>query len=63
MHREEAILAPKEEPRDDVDQTHAEEYRVEAPTHAETSIDGRKRTREADRLMHEARDNMGSPTS
>ena len=36
---------------------------MEAPTHAETSRDGRKRTREADRLMHDARENVGEPAS
>ena len=42
LHGEEEILAPKEEPWDDVEHPHAEEKRVEAPTHAETSRDGRK---------------------
>jgi len=36
---------------------------VEAPTHAEESRDGRKCTREADILMHDARENVGAPTS
>jgi hypothetical protein len=63
LHADEEILAPKEEPQDDVEQPHAEEQRVEAPTHAETSRDGRKHTREADRLMHDARENVGAPTS
>lgn len=36
---------------------------METPTHAEPSSDGRKCTREADRLLHDARENMGAPTS
>ena len=36
---------------------------MEAPTLAETSRDGWKHTREADRLMHDARENVGAPTS
>ena len=36
---------------------------MEAHTHAKTSRDGRNRTREADRLMHDAIENMGAPTS
>lgn len=36
---------------------------MEAPTHAETSRDGRKCTREADNLMHDVRENVGAPTS
>ena len=46
-----------------MEQTHAEEQRVETPTHVETSRDGRKRTREVDRLMHDAKKNVGAPTS
>ena len=44
-------------------QQHVKDYRVEAPIHAKTSRDGRKCTREADRLMHDSRENVGSPTS
>ena len=44
LHADEELLAPKEEPKDDVEKPHAEMQRVEAPTHAETSRDGRKRT-------------------
>jgi len=36
---------------------------VEAHTHAKTSRDGSKHTREAKRLMNEARENVGSRTS
>lgn len=63
MHEYEELLAPKEEPRDVVEQPQAEEHRVEAPTHADTSRYGRKYTREANSLMHYARDNVGAPTS
>ena len=40
---------------------HVEEQGVEAPTHAKTSRDGRKRTREVDRLLHDAREYVGYP--
>eukprot|EP00253_Pinus_taeda_P010452 PITA_10452 len=63
LHGEEELLAPKEEPRDDVEQPYAKEQRVETPTHAENSRDGRKHTREAEKLMHDARENVGAPTS
>lgn len=36
---------------------------MEAPTHAEISIDGRKHTKESDKLLHDARENVGAPTS
>jgi len=36
---------------------------VEAPTHVETSRDGRKCTREVEILIHDARENVGEPTS
>lgn len=62
LHADEELLAPEEEPKDDVEQPHAKENRVKEPTHAETSRDGRKYTREANRLMHYARDNVGAPT-
>jgi len=45
-----------------VEKSHVEEQRVEAPTHVETYKDRRKPTREADRLMHDARENVGAPT-
>lgn len=41
----------------------AEEQRVEAPTHAETSRDGKKCTKEDDKLLHDARENVGAPIS
>lgn len=63
LHANEEILAPKEESQDDVEQPHVEAQRVEGPTHADTSIYGRKHTREANRLMNDARENMEAPTS
>ena len=63
MHAVEELLDPKEEPRD-VEQQQAEVQRLEAHTHVEPSTrDGRKRTREAERLLLAARDNVGEPTS
>ena len=59
----EELLAPTEEPRDDVEQPHVDEKRVEAPTYVETFGDERKHTIEADRLMHDARENLGAPVS
>lgn len=58
LHGEEDILAPKEEPQDDVEQPHEKEYRVDVPTHAKTSRDGRKCAGEADILMHDARESV-----
>lgn len=63
LHAYEEILAPKQEPQDDVDFPHVREQRVESPTHADTSRDGRKCIREANRLIHYARENVGAPTS
>lgn len=63
LHVDEDILALKEEPQDDMEQPHVEEQRVEAPTYAVSSRDGRKCTREANRLMHDTRKNLGEPTS
>ena len=55
LHADEDILAPKEEPQGDVEQRHVEEHRVETPTHEKSARDGRKHTKEDDRLMHDAR--------
>ena len=63
LHAVEEILALKEEPQDDVEQPHLEEEGVETPTHAESSGYGRKHTREVDRLLHDARENVGASTS
>ena len=63
LHAVEELLAPKEEPQDDVEQPHAKEQRVEITTHVNNSRDGRKHTREANTLMYDVRDNVGEPTS
>ncbi len=36
---------------------------METSTHVETSRDGSKRSREADKLMLDARENVGQPSS
>jgi len=36
---------------------------VETSTHAESSRDGQKHSREADRLLMDARENVGEPSS
>jgi len=60
----EEILVPKEEePQTDVEQPHAEVPGVETSTQAESSREGRKRTREADRLLSDARENVGETSS
>ena len=58
------MLVPKEEePRTDAEQPHAEVPRVDTFAQAEYSRDGRKRTREADRLLKDVRENAGAPSS
>ena len=57
-------MVPKEkEPQTNVEQPHAEVPGVEASTQAESSRDGRKHTREANRLLEDARENVGAPSS
>ena len=57
LHAVQEILVPKiEEPQIDVEQPHAKDPGVETSTQAESS-------READKLMYDARDNVGEPTS
>ena len=64
MHAIEEILSPKvEEPQIHVDQPHVEVPRVETSTQAESFKDGRKRSREADRLLEDVRENVGTPSS
>ena len=63
LHSVEELLALKEEPQDDVEEPHEKDYGVDTPTHAESSRDGRKNTKEAGRLFHDSRENMGTPTS
>ena len=64
FHADEDILVPKvEKPQIDVEQPHAEVPRVETSTQEESSKDGRKRTREAEKLLEGARENVGAPLS
>ena len=64
LHAEEEHSVPKEEePHIDGDQPHVEDLGVETFTHAETSRDGKKHSREANRLMMGARENVGQPSS
>ena len=64
---EEELLDPKEEPQEDpqdvVEKPQAEHERAEAPTHANTSKYGMNRTKETNKLLHNARENVGEPTS
>ena len=63
LHGDEEILVPKEkEPLDDVDQPHVEDPVVETSTPRESSKDRWKRSRKADRLMLDARENVGQPS-
>ena len=64
LHVEEELSVPnEEEPQIDAEQPHAEDLGVETSTHAETSRDGRKRSREIDRLMLDVQENVGQPSS
>jgi len=64
FHAEEELLVPKEEePQIDAEQPHAKDLGVETSTHAESSKDGHKCSREADRLMLDVRENVGQPSS
>lgn len=64
LHGDEELLVPKEEePPDDVDQPHAKDPVVETTTPGESSRDGHKHSREADKLMLDARENLWKPSS
>ena len=64
LHGDEELLVPKEEePPNDVDQPHEEDPVVETTTPRESSRDGQSRSREAERLMLDARENVGQPSS
>ena len=64
LHVDEEILAPRvEEPQIDVEQPHVEDSRVETSTQAESSREGRKHTRVVDRLLDDARESVGAPSS
>ena len=57
-------MVPKEEEsQTDVEQPHAEVPGVETSTHAESSRDGWKRTREVEKLLEDVRENVGEPSS
>ena len=63
LHADEEPLVPKYESQD-VEQPQDEDHGVEETTHAEPSTrNGRKHTREAERLMLDATENVGAPTS
>ena len=60
LHADEELVVPKDEdPQIAAEQLHAEDPGVETSTHAKTSKDGQKRSREADRLMLDVRENVG----
>jgi len=60
----EELLVPKEEkPQTNAKQPHAEVPGVETSTQPKSSRDGWKCTREADRLLEDARENVGEPSS
>jgi len=60
---EELLVRKEEEPQTDVEQPHAEVTRVETSTQPESSRDGWKHRREADKLLEDARENVGAPYS
>ena len=63
MHVDKELLVPKDEPQD-VEQPQAEDHGLAENTHAEPSTrDGRKHTKKDDRLLLDARENVGAPTS
>lgn len=64
LHANEELLDPKvEDAQIDVEQSHAEDSGVETSTQAESSREGRKHTKEVDKLLDNARENVGAPTS
>ena len=63
FHVEKEILVPNDEPQD-VENPHVEEHGVAKNTHVEPSTkNGRRRTMEADRLILDAIEHVGAPTS
>ena len=63
LHVDEELLVPKDEPHD-VEQPQAEDHGVAKITHADPSTrNGRKCTKEVDRLMLDAIDHVGAPKS
>ena len=64
IHANQEILAPKvEEPQIDLEKPHAKDLGMETSAQEKSSREGRKRTREADRLLDDARENVGAPSS
>jgi len=64
LHADEEILARKVQgPQIDVEQPHAKVQRVETSTQAKSSREGIKHTREVDRLLDDAWENVGAPSS
>ena len=60
----EELLVPKEEePQTNVEQLHAEVPGVETYNQANSSRDGWKCTREADRVLEDVTENVGAPSS
>ena len=63
LHADEELLVPKEEPQD-VEQPQDEDHGVVETTHVKPSTrNGRKRNKEADKLMLDLTENVGAPTS
>ena len=62
LHADEELLVPKEE-LPDVDQPQEEVQEVEETTQAASTIRGRMRTTEAERLAQDAKKVVGAPTS
>jgi len=60
---EEELLAAKEEPHEVLEQPLVKEQIMEISTQEEPSREGRKRTREDDILLQDARENVGAPTN
>ena len=64
LHVVEELLAPKvEQPHIYAEKPHGEDPGVETSTQVEYSKEGRKRTREADKFLGDAQENVGAPTS
>ena len=62
LHADEELLVPKDEPQD-MEQPQEEFHGVEETTHAAPTIRGQKRTTEAERLIQDAENIVGAPTS
>ena len=60
---EEEPLAPKEEPHEVVEKPQIEEQRVDTSNQLEPSREGRKRSKEVDILVQDARENVGAPSN